>query len=436
MSTYIPSAALRRDELLLKNAVRRGVCGAAAAASAAQPMWKVDFHLRRPCWRRGVDWLRLRIDDACLRAQASYVEVPPAPSRLMFSLRELSEVIRHMQRLFKPKGNEPYEVANASAVQLLGMRALIVAKLVSLPAKEFDAEMEELANFVRRVKNFQTCLQGDEELLNLVCCSERRDLPVSQEQLLFRLPTYVAKLMDTPGQLMTREDLLSIGMDDASVSLALAYKLFKDSPSRNCSPLKNCLVPALEGRSELFRAFKKMDAAWKDARDATIIAQQQTDMDNTILLERMYSLLGFATIDCSRPHHSSEFVESLSKEVCVGQYHPSHLFCANCFVKPSEDVMLRLCTGCRSAWFCGDICNNEGWGKFHAAACNGLTEKRRKPLCFPADSEKYIVDTISRDRRSVFFSGKAGARVSWYLLMRDEYGTVFDSLSDNNVIFA
>ena len=123
-----------------------------------------------------------------------------------------------------------------------------------------------------------------------------------------------------------------------------------------------------------------------------------------------------------RPHYTKEELEKFEKEVGLGLYSAEKYLCGFCGAKKSNEVYLRLCSGCKNVWFCSQECSKKGWKLGQKAQCG----PKKSPMC------SISIDLITKISNEVEETGFCGFSTSdqCYMICQDENGEYFDSLSD------
>lgn len=127
-----------------------------------------------------------------------------------------------------------------------------------------------------------------------------------------------------------------------------------------------------------------------------------------------------------RPHYSDKKRLSVLKENQLGPYAPNKRKCQNCGMGQTD---LRLCCGCREAWFCGKECKTKSWKAGHKQEC----VRMRRPLLHLTytNNRESIEDKI--DSAGYYRLGHEKKEV--FVAVRDVVtGKLFDSLHDGELI--
>ena len=129
---------------------------------------------------------------------------------------------------------------------------------------------------------------------------------------------------------------------------------------------------------------------------------------------------------CPRPHYTDAEIRAWNKELQLKIYAPKNRICANCGKHSSADVILKLCGGCKLAWFCGYACSHTCWPT-HKVQCKNPDRKRYtvvKEACFERKEiaeRGYFLVWDDNGPASVMHDGRTGR--------------YYESLSDQDVFF-
>jgi len=133
-----------------------------------------------------------------------------------------------------------------------------------------------------------------------------------------------------------------------------------------------------------------------------------------------------------RPLFSDRERKKIEKELGIGMYGKARYVCRGCGAEPSDNVLLRRCGGCRSAWFCSKACLKQSWHSGsggHKGECRPNYEEE----IFSKELQPLTDDDFLESGDAVRNIKDYGPVVILHDMEKDEY---FSALSDHTVYFA
>ena len=142
------------------------------------------------------------------------------------------------------------------------------------------------------------------------------------------------------------------------------------------------------------------------------------------------TLMAEIKLGCPRPHYTDTEIRAWNKELQINEYALKNRICANCGIHhdPLVNAALKICGGCKMAWFCGSECSREYWPT-HKVHCRSPVKRGATML---------QMEEACKVKKVI-------AEVGYYLMVNDngpalvmhddQTGQYYESLSDQEVFF-
>ena len=138
---------------------------------------------------------------------------------------------------------------------------------------------------------------------------------------------------------------------------------------------KKCQQRLLCLRSVCFKSLGDKDRAFDDLRAAVALERQMGyDLSEGPLWTYIMISMAEMKIGSPRPHFTDDEIRAWNKELQIKEYSIKNRICSNCRKNPSASTKLKICGGCKKAWFCGSECLTKFWPN-HKSICRHPVKK-------------------------------------------------------------
>ncbi|GFH55703.1 hypothetical protein CTEN210_12179 [Chaetoceros tenuissimus] len=254
---------------------------------------------------------------------------------------------------------------------------------------------------------------------------------------LLHFPEYIASL--SPTMKANPMDTF-VSQNSVEMNFMLQLRCMKENPilamyARQKRPQMNSMI-MMRGKS--YQYLEEYELAMNDFR--AVCSRKRMDSPETwnqppSLRDATMECLNTATLiklrdKVPRPHYTKEELDKFEKEVGLGLYSAEKYFCGFCNAKKSNKVNLRLCSGCKNAWFCSRECLKKAWKAGHKAKCKPLIGRHVSHM-YPISMEQ--IQYIMKDVEETGFCCMQSPNNCWVICQ--ENGKYFDSLSNCELNF-
>jgi hypothetical protein len=178
-------------------------------------------------------------------------------------------------------------------------------------------------------------------------------------------------------------------------------------------------------RAECYKSLGDKDQALVDLR-ALVALERQMGYDLSGVCSIM-TLMAEMKIGSPRPHYTDDEIRAWNKELQIKEYAIKNRICSNCGKNPSDRSKLKVCGGCKTAWFCGSECSAQFWPK-HKLLCRHPV---KKCTLIPTSSEVSLRAEIAKKGYYNVIDDNGPA----VIVCDSSTGCLHESLSDQDVFF-
>jgi tetratricopeptide (TPR) repeat protein len=181
-------------------------------------------------------------------------------------------------------------------------------------------------------------------------------------------------------------------------------------------------------RSDCYKNLGDRDRAFVDLRAVVALERQMgNDFSESHAWTRLMTLMAEMKIGLPRPHFTDDEIRAWNKELQIKEYSIKNRICSNCGENPSASLKLKMCGGCKLAWFCGSECLQRFWPR-HKLHCQRPV---KKCTIIAPKSEASVRAEIAKNGYYSVIDDNGPA-----IIVRDsQSGRLHESLSDQDVFF-
>lgn len=305
---------------------------------------------------------------------------------------------------------------------------------------EYNRRLEELHELYNKaVGTKDTALR---EEVGEICGKLIEDVIRTLEELdlrtAFFIPGYLPTVYLYRSMSMLGLSNMEQVIDDATIGMVL-WRTVPTSTKSN-----EAIVQLLMTRGRAFRKLKMLDKALTDMRGAAamirILGHTWTStppIDEVIA--NVFNTLAMTKLDgdnvpLPRPHFTEKERGDWEKELGIGEYDESKLFCANCGKAQTKTFHLKVCSRCKQKSFCSSSCIRDAWtNKGHKHECNVLQQGHLVHGKVTGESMAQMQAQIKELGYSVVSYDRGSYRV---FMWDGEKGEFFNSFTDGRISFA
>jgi MYND finger len=337
-----------------------------------------------------------------LRAFETGTYKPPGPSD---GLIAKSKLIKQYHGKWQAQHHELFEHHNAANHDFSAYNGVI--RLATEMLNDMDQVLDRLGMLPRNANEAKDSGYASVTMLNV-----------------YRLRSYARM----------KRGIYSESILDATEGLALVRLGLGETedPSKPCK----ALIAMLLTRGFSLWMLYNLDDAYLDTRAACAalrITKQSWEGWPTVphATTNLFSIMALRKIrgKSPRPHYTEKEIDSILKEHRLPPYAPDNHKCEHCGKRPKD---LRLCCGCREAWFCGEECQLKSWKACHKKEC----QQSRRPLFRLVLGKDQDEIETEIDKSGYFVLTGSDDEPEPVIVVRDAAtGELFDSLRDGKLIF-